>query len=209
MVGVDCNGAVARGHIILFKEFIDLAGGGEPAQSVRPQIAEVGLALAGGVVRAVKRNGAQRLDAVVQREDIPMGVSIEKLDAALRRAVIALLHDVVQLLVKIQPHHIADNGGGDGALLVGCGGLLKDVGGVHAVEVGVAGDDGVGGGLVQRRAVDLGDIHAAEGRGLIPRRLVFLALRIGLGKIDRVLQSGDLHEGRAGGGSTLAVGQAL
>ena len=74
MVGVDCEGVVACGHVVFLKEFVDLPGNREPAQSVRPQVAEIRLPLAGGIICAGKRRFGVSLQRVVQLDLIAVGV---------------------------------------------------------------------------------------------------------------------------------------
>ena len=89
------------------------------------------------------------------------------------------------------------------------GGFLKDIGRIHAVQVGVAGNDGVQGFRLQGRTVHFVNGDPAQGGGLEPLVVVGFAAVIGNGGVHRVLEAGYLHEGSAGVGGLFAVGQGL
>ena len=74
MIGVHIHLVVAGGHIILVEIVIDFAGYGEPPQCVGPQIAQIGLRLAGGVVRAGQNRAAVSLQRVIQLHLVAVGI---------------------------------------------------------------------------------------------------------------------------------------
>jgi len=74
MLRVDRELAVARRHVVLFKILVDLARHGEPEQRVRPQIAEVGLMLPRGVVRAGQTDFGIGLQRIVQLDDVAVRI---------------------------------------------------------------------------------------------------------------------------------------
>ena len=75
MISIHIDLRIASSNIIFIKILVDLAGNGEPAQRVRPQIAEIRFALARGIVCSGEHNTAVGLQRVVQLDLIAMRVN--------------------------------------------------------------------------------------------------------------------------------------
>ena len=74
VIRVHGDAVVSGLHVVLIKGRVDFAGNGEPAQRVRPQVAEVGFALTRRVIRADERDGGIRFEGIVQLDHIAVRV---------------------------------------------------------------------------------------------------------------------------------------
>ena len=74
MIRVYGDVVVAGLHVVLVKGGVDFAGNGKPAQRVRPQIAEVGFALARRVICADERHGGVSFERIIQLDFVAVRV---------------------------------------------------------------------------------------------------------------------------------------
>ena len=74
VIRVRVDRIVARRHVVFFKVFVDLSGGREPPQCVRPQVSQVGFTLPRRVLPAGQREGSIGLQGIVQFDHVSVSV---------------------------------------------------------------------------------------------------------------------------------------
>ena len=74
MIRIDVEMVDAVGDVVLVKSGMDVSGNGEPAQGVRPEVAEVGFFLTGGVVRAGEDDRGVRFKGVIQLDFVAVRI---------------------------------------------------------------------------------------------------------------------------------------